>query len=505
MRNRKLIGFVIVMILGLASCGQRPGIHVASGANGGSGGLDNGISGSGGGTGGSGGGGAAGSGGIGGSNGAGGGSGTNGGVNGGGGGGGGGGGNNVVVGGPNDTQGVTNDTITIGLHAPVTGAAPIKADSFNVGKDLFWNWLKRTGQSVYGRQVKVVFYDDQYSPSTATYVCSQMDQQDHVFLIVGGAGTDQISACANYSYRRGIPYLSAGVTQIGTDYPNYYALTMSYKKQQALLAEYIKKLGSSEDRYSANGVPGADGVIKVAMVSPDTPNFSDARQALQDAINALGSHYQFKLVTVGKNEDTSQAGQIAQQIKSWGADIISTITAPNFTVALSEATAGQQYYPRYVGVGVTNAINQALAAECSSKQFGNPNGTPSIPSAMFFMPGSGWAQADQYDKNFNAEVNAEGGNAQSLNTAGNGGDIMWLLWGLSKQIYHLLMAAGPHLSRSGFLAAMAKYKSSSYTDFPNIDYTVDRWGPYQVHALIANCSADTWDEDPNNPGLHSSF
>ena len=50
-----------------------------------------------------------------------------------------------------------------------------------------------------GREVHVVFKDDHYNPSYARQVCQQMAQQNHAFLLIGGAGTDQIKACAGYA------------------------------------------------------------------------------------------------------------------------------------------------------------------------------------------------------------------------------------------------------------------------------------------------------------------
>ena len=43
--------------------------------------------------------------------------------------------------GDNDTAGVTDTEIVIGIHAPVTGASPIPQTSFDVGKDIYWKFL----------------------------------------------------------------------------------------------------------------------------------------------------------------------------------------------------------------------------------------------------------------------------------------------------------------------------------------------------------------------------
>ncbi|MCA1846636.1 MAG: hypothetical protein LC792_26265, partial [Actinobacteria bacterium] len=43
--------------------------------------------------------------------------------------------------GPVDRTGVDDTTIRIGIHAPVTGAAPFPQSAFEASKDLFWKYL----------------------------------------------------------------------------------------------------------------------------------------------------------------------------------------------------------------------------------------------------------------------------------------------------------------------------------------------------------------------------
>jgi hypothetical protein len=65
---------------------------------------------------------------------------------------------------------IWTDTITIGIHAPLTGAAPLKQTSFESGKELYWeNGNGGKPVEIYGRQVRVVFRDDQYFPTRGQY------------------------------------------------------------------------------------------------------------------------------------------------------------------------------------------------------------------------------------------------------------------------------------------------------------------------------------------------
>src|SRR5438477_368200 len=98
--------------------------------------------------------------------------------------------------GPHDRDGVTDKEIVIGVHAPLTGAAPVPEDSVDKAKDLYWKYIAERG-GIFGRNVRVVFRDDQYNPSRAVTVCREMVEQDHAFLLVG-VGTDQVVSCARY-------------------------------------------------------------------------------------------------------------------------------------------------------------------------------------------------------------------------------------------------------------------------------------------------------------------
>ena len=118
--------------------------------------------------------------------------------------------------GDNDTAGVTDNEIVIGIHAPVTGASPIPQTSFDIGKDIYWQFLAESApDQLFGRNVRVVFRDDKFNPQDAVQVCREMVEDEGAFLLVGGGGADQITACAQYADENGIPYLSAGVNEEG--------------------------------------------------------------------------------------------------------------------------------------------------------------------------------------------------------------------------------------------------------------------------------------------------
>ena len=348
------------------------------------------------------------------------------------------------------TTGVTDTTIKIGIHAPLTGAAPLKSESFNTGKDLYW--LKGNDGKpieIHGRQVQVVFQDDQYNPSHARAVCQQMAEDQQVFLLVGGAGTDQIQACAAYSASKGIPYLSAGVTEKGlTTLPNYFAVSMSYAAQGPLLAQYME---ANKSALEWSGDPA-----KVAVVHTNTPNFDDAVASFTQAMPGV------RVFRPEKNErGPSMVGQLCTgTVKNF--EVVYPLTAPTYFLEMAGASKCE---PQYVGVGVSMGLNTVASTGCQ---------TGGVDGARFFSPVPAFADSSKYDAGFRA--------------AGGSDDIMFLLWGLSKSIHQLLLNAGPNLSREGFIAATSTATVKSGV-FPDLTYTPqNHFGANQVHVLRADCS-----------------
>ncbi|HEX9711940.1 MAG TPA: ABC transporter substrate-binding protein [Actinomycetota bacterium] len=486
--SSRLVASVLLMAFVLVSCGQKPGVHeddsfvVGAGGEGGGGTILPGEDGTG--TGDDTGGiidvpGAGGS------------------DGGDGGGGGGGGGGGTVAG---DRTGISADKIVIGLHAPTSGAAPIEAKAFQAGTKLYWQWLHNDlKQKVFGKTVEVIFENDAYTPSTAVQKCNEMSRKS--FLLIGGAGTDQINACANFSDPRGIPYLSPGVQETGlSSRRTYFAVTMSYKAQMKPLVQLLKKENATENFGAIAGAP----TVTVGHIRPNTPNFDDADDALRAAVEAQG--WSYKVYTVIKEGNSTEAQQVANRMQQDGVDIAIPITAPVFTITLAINTGGNGYFPRYAGVGITNNVNQMINQGCQRNAF---------DKALFFSPWPGWKNVmlGEGDADFKKAAQKY---ASSVNTRDGGGDLLLALWGIMKAVHQMFLAAGEDMTRASFVEEM---KSFSYKSnfFPSLSYSGKApFGASDVNVLIGSCgdpgapsqgvqAGHQWITYSKYKGLRSSF
>ncbi len=358
--------------------------------------------------------------------------------------------------GDNDTEGFTDDRIVIGIHAPVTGASPIPQESFDIGKDIYWDFVNETAPDrLFGRQVEVVFRDDEFNPQRAVQVCREMVEQEGAFLLVGGGGADQITACAQYASENGIPYLSAGVNTEGlADLETYFATTMTYAEQAPLIIAQLQ----------------AEEFTEAALVVADTPSFQDAFEAFKTAAEEadFGIVYENR---INKNASPTEAATVAQELKRSGAEAVILLASPVvYVLGLAPGAANQSYDPRWIGPGITSGLNAVTEFGC-----------PAVSNGEFFSPAPALDIIDDLDPDFTAAYPeyAEGAEAD---------DIGLQLWALNKVIAQMLEATGEELGRAAFMNTLVGTAGFDNGIYPPVEFTAeDHFGGTGAHLLEANC------------------
>ncbi|HWC14358.1 MAG TPA: ABC transporter substrate-binding protein [Actinomycetota bacterium] len=362
-----------------------------------------------------------------------------------------------------NSTGVTDDVIRIGVHAPITGAAPVPSDSAEQGKDLYFRWMADKGQSLFGRRVEVILKNDQYNPSTAVAVCKEMVEKDKVFLLSGSAGTDQIQACARYAASVGVPYLGAGVTELVLNQlPNFFATTMTYNDQGPLLADMlVSDLGGKNEK---NG-----------MLTFDTPNFEDARQGFIEGMKKQGAtlHYDRR---VSKGAGTSEARTVVQEMKTQGIENVYVLTSPVWWLNVLRQADTQQYEPQWIGVGISMTFDTVASVACRAGG--------SIDGAKFFAPFPAWFDSNRYDPEFRQA-------AEKL--ASKSDDFMWLAWSANKTIWDMFKRVGKDLTREKFVYELERMRGLKNGIGPELNFAPnDHFGAAQVHVSEARCSDNRW-------------
>ncbi len=366
-----------------------------------------------------------------------------------------------------DRTGVTKDAITVAVHAPATGAAPLPTTSFEKARDTYWRWIfEEKGQTVLGRsKVNVEYRDDKYRPEEAIQVCKELAASS--FLLVGGGGTDQIKACGQLAEAQSFPYFSAGVTEAGLEQnPWYFAASMTYRQQGGLLAQYIRKNPDGVKELGANA--------KIGVIITATPNFDDAERGFKQGLTENG----LQAVEIYRHPkgDTSWYGDTAKRFRDKGINTIYILSSPvDYLNFANTATNQFSYNPQYVGVGISKAINAVLASGCGDPDTG-------IDGGIFLHPYQGLDKADP--EFFQA--------SQKFKTPAD--DIAYALWGLAKTQRQLFDTYGSiygnDLTREDFRAVTEGGSGTIQTGvYPALDYPGrGHFGANSAHVLKADCN-----------------
>lgn len=372
-------------------------------------------------------------------------------------GGGGGGGEAAVAG---DRTGISDNEIVIGIHAPVTGAAPIPQNSFDTGKDVYWNFVKANGGVWGSHNVRVVFEDDKFDPRTAVQVCKKMVEQDKAFILIGGGGADQITACANYAQSVGVPYLSAGVNEDGlAGVRAYFALSQTYAQQSSIITQMIAK--------KQFGINSTDVGIAVA----DSGSFNDAHASITNSFKQAGFNIVYNK-RIPKSASQSEAATIASQMNSAGADVVYFLSSPVTFLNVAAAT-GPTYNPRWVGPGITSGLNTVTSVGCKA--------AGSVDKAIFLSPFPQLDVIDRVDPNYRKTY---GGGADDLGIA---------LWGLNKALHTAFEQIGPTMSRQSLIAHLEGGNPIKSGVFPDLQFSSsNHFGGKASHVLQADCGSETY-------------
>jgi branched-chain amino acid transport system substrate-binding protein len=358
--------------------------------------------------------------------------------------------------GPGDSTGVTKDSIKIGVHAPVTGAAAIPSTSFERGVGAYFKYMNERG-GFHGRKVQVFFEDDGFDPAKAVQKCSHLIETEKVFMIFGGAGSDQIEACGRYAASRGVPYLSAGVHERSSkgslgDLPSYFAGTLTYEQQAPVVTRIAKQ------------VAGAGKVTLRVANNESLTNYYNVQGS--SLAKALGNRY----VAPGANgripKDTSggDAIDVATKLCNSGADVVVWNASPS---SLLNTSASMSCTMRFVGPGLTNGLNIVADAGC-----------PKLNGARFLSPFPGMDRMRQ-NKEFRAAYASKNGNTQP-------DDLGAAVYAGERLIGEILMAVGEGLSREAFLGKMGQQKVFRTGVYPDTNFA-SRFGGTAMWDLQMDC------------------
>jgi branched-chain amino acid transport system substrate-binding protein len=228
-----------------------------------------------------------------------------------------------------NTPGVTDSSILVGTHQPLTGPASAGYSKIAPATKAYFDYVNANG-GVNGRKITYKILDDAYNPATTQQVVRQLVLQDKVFAVVNGLGTPTHTGVLDFLKTNRVPdlFVASGSRSWNQPdkYPGTFGFNTDYTVEGKILATYVKQTYAGQ---------------KVCFLGQDDDFGRDALAGVQQVLGSVTASQKY----VPTNPDV---GPQMGAFKQAGCQVVMLGTIPGFT-ALSIGTAAKiGFKPRFV-------------------------------------------------------------------------------------------------------------------------------------------------------------
>lgn len=206
-----------------------------------------------------------------------------------------------------DSTGVTEDEIVLGNTNILSGNIAFIGEDANEGFGVPIKLLNDAG-GVFGRTIRLISYDDAYTPAKALEGTKRLIEQDQIFAWAGGIGTPTYLAVVPLLEEANIPAITpfAPARSIGTmEHPLTFMTWANFIVEYETSADYLVE---NEGMGTTSG--------DVAFIRFDTEHGEDA---LQGAKNALAKVDKDVILDIPTTPDQTDYSGVALEVKNSGA------------------------------------------------------------------------------------------------------------------------------------------------------------------------------------------
>ncbi|WP_181776730.1 ABC transporter substrate-binding protein [Amycolatopsis pittospori] len=254
------------------------------------------------------------------------------------------------------TVGVTDTTIKIGAHFPLTGVAAPGYSEIPSGHQAYYDYVNANG-GINGRKIEFVVKDDGYNPTNTSAVTNELVLKEEIFAMVGGLGTPTHSAVVDFLNNSKVPdlFVSSGSLRWGDDpkkAPFTFGWQPDYEIEGKIIGDWVRK-----------NLPNA----KVGLFLQDDDFGRDGEKGARRFLDK-------QIVEVAKYSpgNTDIAPQIAK-LKAAGVDLVLGFNVPSYTALSQLASLKIGFKPTwfYSNVGSDPALVGSLLARFSEGKVAN--------------------------------------------------------------------------------------------------------------------------------------
>jgi branched-chain amino acid transport system substrate-binding protein len=378
--------------------------------------------------------------------------------------------------------GISKRAVVIGGTFPLSGPASSYAP-IPVGMKVYFSYVnarrdpatKKRG--VGGRQVVWKYYDDGYNPATTAQQTRKLVEEDKVFALFGGLGTEPQQAVEKYANDKKVPqlFVSTGATEFGSE-AKTYPYTIGWQP------DYVAE-GAIYGKYAAQNWP----TKKIGVIVQDDSYGNDYLQGLKQGLGSRASN----IITEQRFAvtDASVAKQVAS-IRASNADVIAIFATPAKTIQTYATMKALRYRPEEVIVNSVSATDTFMKLALANADANTVNG--SISTGYLMDP-----QAPQYQNTAAMKLYRQLMAKYAPNADPNNG---LYYYGVAKawDIAKLLQTAGKNPSRQTLLNAARHMNWTNPFTIPGVKIKTTPNDPFPISQVkLIRYNNGLWNEFGN--------
>ena len=284
----------------------------------------------------------------------------------------------------------SKEPIKIGFGMALTGPLAGFGKQALLGMKI-WEEETNAKGGLLGRPVKLVYYDDQSTPSTVPGIYTKLLDVDKVDLVVSGYATNMVAPAIPVVMQKKKTFVSLFALDANSEfhYPQYFSVLPSGPTPKASFTDGVFQVSLAQNPKPAT----------LALAAEDAEFSRNACEGARE--NA--KKYNVKIVyDKSYPPATTDYTPIVRALQAANADIVIVCSYPLSSVGIVSAASELNYKPKVFGGAMVGLQGIAIKSKLGSKLNGIINYETWVPSEKMMAP------AADFFKKYQSRAAAEG-------------------------------------------------------------------------------------------------
>ncbi|HEV3103023.1 MAG TPA: ABC transporter substrate-binding protein [Candidatus Dormibacteraeota bacterium] len=236
--------------------------------------------------------------------------------------------------------GITSNSISLGNTIAQSGPAAAYG-TIAAAEQAYFTYINNTKGGVNGRKINFKVLDDAYTPANAVTLTKQLVEQDQVFAMFSGLGTQTQTSVRDYLNTKKVPqlFVATGATTFMADYSSH-PFTIGWQPPY-----------QGEARIYAKDILANHPTAKIGVLYQNDDYGQDYLKGLTDGLGSSAS-----LIVDKESYEVTSASTASQlaTLKAKNVDTLFLFTTPAFTIKSLVITTALHWSPAIYLNSVSN-------------------------------------------------------------------------------------------------------------------------------------------------------